>query len=153
MLKLWNEIKHKPDEKLFPDKSNYFKNVKEKEKKYKNIPEALLNYKYPQKAYLCDCGWTFSSKYDKKRMKHHNETCAARSHYGVVPAFDPLDTDDNDAYIKEFVGYKSRLKDGKCIFGLRNKWIEYTDDSGNDIIAAIICDIGRGIVLSLFAKR
>ena len=147
-LDLFDSIKTKSGKDLFPDKLNYYNNLPDKDGKYKNIPEVLLNYKEPQKAYLCKCGWIYSSKYAKERIKQHNKICAINSYYGVVPAFEPIDTNNNNEYIKEFIGYKHRLDSNLCIFDLRNRWIEYTDDTGIDITTQIIRDIGKGIVLS-----
>ena len=147
-LDLFDNIKDKPEQELFPDKNNYYNNLKDKNTKYKNIPEVLLNYKHPKKAYLCQCGWMFCNKYDKKRIKQHNKTCAIHSHYGVVPAYDPDDINDTDQYIQEFIGYKKRLSENKCIFKLQNRWIEYTDGSGIDIKTKIIRDMGKGIIVS-----
>ncbi len=70
----------------------------------------MLNYKNPKTAYYCICGWTYSSKHNLDRIEKHNKTCPYHSDYGVVPAFDPDDTSDSEAYRKEFIGYKQRLK-------------------------------------------
>ena len=83
-----------------------------------------------------------------KRITEHNKTCAIKSSYGVVPAYDPNHINDVQEMNQDFKGYTDRLNNGKCIFKLENRCIEYTDDNGMDINAMIIRDIGAGMVLS-----
>ena len=144
-MALWDTIKHKPEAELVPDKSNQWNNLKDKDTKYIFF---ITNYKHPKKAYLCDCGWIFCIKYDKKRIIKHNETCATKSYYGTVPAYEPDDINDEQQMNLEFIGYKNRLDQRKCIFKLENRWVEYTDDNGTDINTMIIRDIGQGMVVS-----
>ena len=144
-LDLFDTIKHKPEEELFPDKINFWNNIKHQNGKYKNIPQVLLNYKSPEKAYLCVCGWMYSSR-NKDRIQRHNKVCPINSYYGVVPAFEPRDTTDSNSYIQEFVGYKQRVDNGLCMFNLVGRWIEYTDDQKHDILTMIIHDDGNGCI-------
>ncbi len=145
-LKRWEEIKHKPSEILFPDKKNYWNNIHKKNTEFKGIDESLLNYKNPKLAYKCICGWTYSSKYKKKRIEEHDKICPIKSDYGVVPAFQPKNMSHSDDLIIEFIGYKERLKDNKCMFDIKGKHIAYSDGLG-DHEGVIIQDMGRGYVL------
>ena len=146
-LKRWEEIKHRSQEELFPDKRNYWINIRKKDDEYKGIDEDLLIYKSPKLGYKCDCGWTYSSKYAKQRIQAHNKICAVHSDYGIVPALQPKDYKSNpDSLITEFIGYKKRLDNNKCMFNLNGRCISYTDRSG-DHSGVIISDMGKGIVM------
>ena len=103
-------------------------------------------------AYLCKCGWTYCTKYKKERIAEHNKTCPVNSYYGVVPAFEPKDTSKPENMITEFIGYKERLDNNKCIFDIAGRHIAYTDASG-DHKGIIIKDMGKGFVLVKDARN
>ena len=107
----------------------------------------MLIYKKPKLGYKCDCGWTYCSKYAKERIAAHKKICAVNSDHGVVPALQPKDYKSNPgSLITEFIAYKQRLDNNKCIFDLNGRHIAYTDATG-DHEGVIISDMGNGIVL------
>eukprot|EP01083_Nonionella_stella_P202409 739466_1 len=146
-LDLYDKIKDKYSEsQLFPDKQNYYHNIQKKDTDFKDIADPLLNYKHPKRAYLCDCGWKYSIK-NAKRIAKHNETCPKHSYYGVVPAYQPKDSSNNADWITEFIGYKQRIQNKKCMFRLEGRCLEFTDSNKNDILGKITRDMGSGYVV------
>ncbi len=132
---------------IFPDKKQYYSN--KKNYKFYGIDDKLLFYKDPTKAFGCESGWTLSSKYNKERIGKHNEICPVNSLYGIVPAYKPVNIENDEECLLEFHGYKQRLNKNKCIFDLRNRKIEFTgrDSIGEaDVTATITRDLGNGFI-------
>ncbi len=80
-------------EELDVDNANYYLN--KRNDKYKDIPDALLIYKHPETAYLCEGGWMYSSK-KRSPIEQHNKSCPVYSYYDCVPAYTPINVDNDD---------------------------------------------------------
>lgn len=95
---------------LFPNRQQYYNN-KDKYIDDSTIPDSLYKYKNPAIAYVCKCGWTYSSK-NKKRIESHEFRDCPLNGYPPIPFLINDEFNGFNNNLPTVIGREIRFSDG-----------------------------------------